>query len=544
LAIAPRAAPNFTNGYSSGYSGVLLDPANPSEPVQPNNRLSNFTTIPPFNTLLALGGAAAATSVQSTLGIVLDQRFAVKEYGGTLGPLVLPLGPWNTGVYIQPNATLQYNANVTPGLTLRPLVPNVPTLPENGPQGLYVPSAALRAIRNQFDSFDQNFSQNQLAWNRGASQDTYEFKEGYLDLEMLDGRLWFRLGKQDVVWGKTELFRNQDQINPVDLGRTTLGSLEDTRIPLWLARAVYNFYNVGPLEDVRLELVANLGNFMPNDLGRCGEPYTVFLVCGKSVGLVSHGLIGIALAGEIRPPSVWDDLSGLQSGARVEWRWDRFSFALSDYYGYDYFPTANNFNTYSRAVDPLTGHPLDSQGHTFGPNPNNVTGSAAISEQALLNNAGNRQFFDVFCSATVGVASGLVPLPGLDLSNECALTLFSSQQKVLGIPIASLFGIILANQGGGGSAILNLLVQIIKPGAHSPTLAPLNQVPGAPAGLGLNSVLTVQQQALLGCGPFYGTNCLSQGIGLFNPEASGLVQSFPIFEPGDPVATIVFNGNL
>ena len=246
---------------------------------------------------------------------------------------------------------------MTPGLTLRPLVPNVPTLPENGPQGLYVPSAALRAIRNQFDSFDQNFSQNQLAWNRGASQDTYEFKEGYLDLEMLDGRLWFRLGKQDVVWGKTELFRNQDQINPVDLGRTTLGSLKDTRIPLWLARAVYNFYNVGPLEDVRLELVANLGNFMPNDLGRCGEPYTVFLVCGKSVALAAHGLIGIALAGEIRPPSVWDDLSGLQSGARVEWRWDRFSFALSDYYGYDYFPTANNFNTYSRAVDPADRPP-------------------------------------------------------------------------------------------------------------------------------------------------------------------------------------------
>ena len=362
---------------------------------------------------------------------------------------------------------------------------------------------------------------------------------------MLDGRLWFRLGKQDVVWGKTELFRNQDQINPVDLGRTTLGSLEDTRIPLWLARAVYNFYNVGPLEDVRLELVANLGNFMPNDLGRCGEPYTIFLVCGKSVGLVSHGLIGIALAGEIRPPSVWDDLSGLQSGARVEWRWDRFSFALSDYYGYDYFPTANNFNTYSRAVDPLTGHPLDSQGHTFGPNPDNVTGSAAISEQALLNNAGNRQFFDVFCSATVGVASGLVPLPGLDLSNECALTLFSSQQKVLGLPIASLFGIILANEGRSVAA-------------RSSTFSSESSNPGPTRQRSLRSIrFRVRPRAGTQQRPHGAAACpfrlwsllrnelrMQQGIDLFNTEASVLVQSFPMFEPGGPVATRVVNGHL
>jgi hypothetical protein len=547
---AARAAPNFTNGRTSGYTGILPDPQSPSVPVQPNGRFGNFTTIPPFNTLLALGNGAAGPAVQRTLGLVLNQEFAIKNFGGNLGPLVLPLGPWNTGVYIQPIGALQDIPNVTPPLPLRPLVPSAPpAFFGSKPQGLYVPSANLLAIHNEFGSFDQNFSQNALAWNHGASQDTYEFKEGYLDLEMLDGRLWFRLGKQDVVWGKTELFRNQDQINPIDLGRTTLGSLEDTRIPLWLARAIYNFYTVGPIEDLRLELVANLGNFMPNDLGRCGEPYTVFLVCGKSVGLTSHGVIGSTLAGEIRPASVWDRLDGLQSGARVEWRWDRFSFALTDYYGYDYFPTANNFNTFSRNVDPVTGIPLDSKNRPYGPTPFNLQNSPAIARQALQFNSGNRQFFDVFCSATVGLAAGLVPIPGLDLGKECALTLFSSQEKVIplgGVTVASLFGTILANEGGLGQGFLNVILGLIKPGLTAPPLVRLNPAPGQVANplQGLSNALTTQQQALLGCGPFYGTSCSVQGIDLFSTEASVLLQAFPMFEPGGPVATRFWQGHL
>jgi hypothetical protein len=78
-----------------------------------------------------------------------------------------------------------------------------------------------------------------------------------------------------------------------------------------------------------------------------------------------------------------------------------------------------------------------------------------------------------------------------------------------------------------------------------PLLVPLNQAPGAPgSSIGLSNVLTVQQQALLGCGPFYGTNCHNQGIDLFNAEASVLLQAFPMFEPGGPVATRFVNRAL
>lgn len=46
----------------------------------------------------------------------------------------------------------------------------------------------------------------------------------------------------------------------------------------------------------------------------------------------------------------------------------------------------------------------------------------------------------------------------------------------------------------------------------------------------LNDVLTDEQEALLGCGPFWGTDCETDGIDLLNAEASVLLQSWPGFE--------------
>ena len=142
-------------------------------------------------------------------------------------------------------------------------------------------------------------------------------------------RLWLRLGKQSIVWGKTELFRTTDQFNPVDLALVTLGSLEETRIALWSARAVLSLYEIGPLQDVRLEFAANLDDFEPNDFGACGEPFTPNPVCGASFGVLAHGIFGIGLTGADLPPSPWEDASQIEFGGRIEFRWDRFSFAIA-----------------------------------------------------------------------------------------------------------------------------------------------------------------------------------------------------------------------
>ena len=96
------------------------------------------------------------------------------------------------------------------------------------------------------------FRESERAWNRGASQqDTKELKEAYVDIEVLDSRLWMRFGLQNIVWGKTELFRTTDQFNPTDLALASLPSLEEARIALWSARFVYSLYDVGAFEDAR-----------------------------------------------------------------------------------------------------------------------------------------------------------------------------------------------------------------------------------------------------------------------------------------------------
>jgi hypothetical protein len=45
---------------------------------------------------------------------------------------------------------------------------------------------------------------------------------------------------------------------------------------------------------------------------------------------------------------------------------------------------------------------------------------------------------------------------------------------------------------------------------------------------GVDRYLTDEQEALLGCGPFYGTRCDREGIGLMRSELSALLQSWPL----------------
>jgi len=228
-------------------------------------------------------------------------------------------------------------------------------------QGLYYPSYALLDYLEgggEFDPHEFNISQIDRSFNRGASQrETYELKEAYLDLEFLESRLWIRAGIQNIVWGKTELFRTTDQFNPQDFALSSLPALEESRIALLSWRGVYSFYDVGPLEDVRFELAMNFDRFTPTDLGACGEPYTLDVVCGLTLGTAIHSVTGLGVAGFDRPPDGWEDVDGLEFGGRVEFRWDRFSFAIVDFYGYSDFPYPDVITYYERNVDPTSGMP-------------------------------------------------------------------------------------------------------------------------------------------------------------------------------------------
>jgi len=292
--------------------------------------------------------------------------------------------------------TIPYtNIEVTGGLGELPLRPapdrsNLLKLDPLVAQGLYIPSRgmveALQTI--DFDDHEFNISQIDRAFNHGASQsDTYEVKEAYLDMEFLDSRLWVRAGIQNIVWGKTELFRTTDQFNAQDMAIASLPSLEESRIGLLSARAVYSFYDVGPLQDVRFELAANFDRIKPADLGACGEPYTIDVVCGATFGLAIHGVAGIGLAGVDRPPSGWDDVKGVEFGGRLEFRWDRFSFAITDFYGYNDFPYPDPIFFYERNVDPNSGRPR--KAGATGPCENAAGFATNFQLRQVLLQAGN-----------------------------------------------------------------------------------------------------------------------------------------------------------
>jgi len=312
-------------------------------------------------------------------------------------------------------------------------------------QGLYYPSAGLRRefAQGNLNDLDFNYTQGQRALNRGQAQQEYkELKEAYLEAELLDSRLWVRLGLQNIVWGKTELFRTTDQFNPVDLALASLPTLEEQRIALWSGRFVYSFYDVWQFNDVRAEFAFNWDRFQPNDLGACGEPFTPDLVCNITLGMVAHGLFGVGVAGVDRPEKPWDDLSkGTEFGGRVEWRWDRFSFALSDFFGYEDVPYPDMIFFYERNVDANTGRPriAESRGsctagtalvdptqpltHTalgVGTDPDCLKpGLAGSPQNALEFHHANQQIFAVLCSATTGIAASLD-------AGACAFNIFAS----------------------------------------------------------------------------------------------------------------------
>ncbi len=66
------------------------------------------------------------------------------------------------------------------------------------------------------------------------TDDDLDFYEAYL--HWADGPLELRLGKQIVRWGKTDQLSPLDALNPQDLRQFIIPTLEDRKIPNWMAR--------------------------------------------------------------------------------------------------------------------------------------------------------------------------------------------------------------------------------------------------------------------------------------------------------------------
>ncbi len=110
--------------------------------------------------------------------------------------------------------------------------------------------------------------------------DRWDFiREAYVKktFDLADNKqLFVKVGRQQVVWGRTDLFRVLDVINPVDYSRNNIyDELQDIRIPMFIAQAEYRMGGSDWLQEQNLQVVWNFDKFRPNNLGQCGTPNVI-----------------------------------------------------------------------------------------------------------------------------------------------------------------------------------------------------------------------------------------------------------------------------
>lgn len=210
-----------------------------------------------------------------------------------------------------------------------------------------------------------------------------------------DGKQVFvKLGKQQVVWGRTDLFRVLDVINPVDYSRNNIyDELQDIRIPMWILQAEYRMGASDTFQDRNVSVVWNFDQFRPNNLGQCGTPNSILDAgCilrafkslwdnGGTVGNFANGLPGLTqpTAGVPSGPGngtfVATDFGphviGIRNVELPDWsfkntqlgiKWEGvtaggFSFSLNGLTYRSQLPSLHQFNT--GVINPFTGAIID-----------------------------------------------------------------------------------------------------------------------------------------------------------------------------------------
>ena len=170
-------------------------------------------------------------------------------------------------------------------------------------------------------------------------------RELYLDAttDLSNGdQLSVRVGKQQVVWGKTDLFRVLDVINPVDYSRHNIyDELEDIRIPQWMLNVEWRMGPTKTFDDSNLSMVWNFDKFRPNNLGTCGQSYRILDAgCFFSSYMRLDTLPGAAFPGGANPygtavPIIHDvkrpdwELGNTQLGLKWEGVYGDSTFSLN-----------------------------------------------------------------------------------------------------------------------------------------------------------------------------------------------------------------------
>jgi len=215
-------------------------------------------------------------------------------------------------------------------------------------------------------------TRDQALHRNDSSGALYPLRELYLDA--IVGDWWLRLGKQQVVWGKTDFFRMQDIVNPMEFGQHFFfDPFEDIRIPQWAASLQYKAGDLGVFKESAITVVWNFDQFEPVGLGSPSQAwahpfskeigtFALFNTYFSPEPCVSEATNGgpganVCSPGDGRLPSGFGVPLGLSEfempdhniddteiGGRFEFKLGEIRFALSHYYHWGDSPVFK-FNT-------------------------------------------------------------------------------------------------------------------------------------------------------------------------------------------------------
>lgn len=221
------------------------------------------------------GGRGREGTTPSYMGDRWDFDSNPVGFGGFESIFGLPFGTFNTG---------GVGKLISNGLENPSYANNFETFFRSTPAGKFSNSVRGNAGFTQFAPLNQMELNCRRCYdldddpldvamnNTGSSGRLYPFRELYVDATA--GDWWFRVGKQQIVWGKTDFFRLQDLVNPVDFGQHFFfDSFEDIRIPQWIASAQWKFGNVGPTTDNAIQFIWNFDEFQRVGLGNPSAPW-------------------------------------------------------------------------------------------------------------------------------------------------------------------------------------------------------------------------------------------------------------------------------
>ena len=185
--------------------------------------------------------------------------------------------------------------------------------------------------------------------NKNREFDFSPLRELYLDFTI--GKFYARLGRQQVVWGKTDGIKMLDVVCPMSLEEGLLDDFEDSRIPLWMFNLNYKF-----TPEYNLQLLWIL-EFKHNYIPAYGQEFFPYMGQFERTPLID--VYNLYRAYDLLPPFLQPlvhrpTLTALRSeepepfhnihkesifGFRFEGLWKGFFFALNYLHTYDMFPT-------------------------------------------------------------------------------------------------------------------------------------------------------------------------------------------------------------